>query len=783
MIVTPAKTVPGVVGECVDAGVRAAVVISAGFKERGPEGAALELEIQKQLRRGTMRLLGPNCLGVMNPHAGFNATFAQDIARPGNVAFLSQSGALLTAILDWSLQEQVGFSAIVSTGSMLDVGWGDLIDYFGDDPATGSILLYMESVGDARSFLSAAREVALRKPIIVIKAGRTAAASKAASSHTGALTGSDEVFDAALRRCGVLRVSSVSDLFYMAEVLEQAAAAARAEIDDPHQCGRAGRSRDRSRCSPSAANSRRSPIRSMESLNALLPAHWSHGNPIDILGDADPERYSKALEIAAKDPNSDGLLVILAPQGMTDPAHVAESLKAHANIHGKPVLASWMGGKSVAKGIAILNAANIPTFSYPDTAARAFTYMWKYTYNLRGLYETPVLSECGGFFRASAVAGEILSRKDSRCGPDNFDRGGIEAGDRAVWNSDRRNAPGLERIAGSRMRRSHRISRGAETQFGNDYAQVRCGRREAESSKQGSRRAGLSRNRNCPCGKKPGPEHFLGVTVQPMVKLDGYELILGSSVDAQFGPVILFGSGGQMVEVYRDRALALPPLNSTLAVRLMEQTKIYRALQGVRGRAAVDMAALENTLIRFSRLVVEQRWIKEVDINPLVASPERVIALDARIVLQDPAVAEDQLPRSAIRPYPARYVSPWKAKNGMQVLIRPIRPEDEPAMAKFHETLSDRSVYLRFFHMDKLSSRVAHARLLRKCFIDYDREMALVAERSNPARRGTRNHGCGQADSNAWHQGSGSRRAGGRPVSALRLGIRVAGTIDPGRAR
>ena len=730
VIVTPARTVPGVVGECVDAGVRAAVVISAGFKERGPEGAALELEIQKQLRRGTMRLLGPNCLGVMNPHAGFNATFAQDIARPGNVAFLSQSGALLTAILDWSLEEQVGFSAIVSTGSMLDVGWGDLIDYFGDDPSTGSILLYMESVGDARSFLSAAREVALRKPIIVIKAGRTPAASKAASSHTGALTGSDEVFDAAVRRCGVLRVSSVSDLFYMAEVLSKQPRPRGPKLMILTNAGGPGViATDRLL----SVGGELAPLSdsTMESLNALLPAHWSHGNPIDILGDAGPERYSKALEIAAKDPNSDGLLVILAPQGMTDPAHVAESLKAHASVHGKPVLASWMGGKSVAAGIAILNAANIPTFSYPDTAARAFTYMWKYTYNLRGLYEIPVLSDAAdSFAQAQSQAKSFLEK--------------IRATGRTILTeAESKHVIALYGITTVETRLASNESQAAECAEAigfpvalklnsetithkSDVGGVKLNLQSREEVAQAYREIEMS------VREKAGAADFLGVTVQPMVKLDGYELILGSSVDAQFGPVILFGSGGQMVEVYGDRALALPPLNSTLAVRLMEQTKIYRALQGVRGRAPVDMAALENTLIRFSRMVIEQRWIKEVDINPLVASPNRVMALDARIVLQDPAVAEDHLPRSAIRPYPARYVSPWQAKNGMQVLIRPIRPEDEPAMARFHETLSDRSVYLRFFHLDKLSSRVAHARLLRKCFIDYDREMALVAEHSTP---------------------------------------------------
>jgi acetyltransferase len=731
VIITPAGTVPGVVGECVDAGVRAAVVISAGFKERGPEGVALELEIQKQLRRGTMRFLGPNCLGVMNPHAGFNATFAQDIARPGNVAFLSQSGALLTAILDWSFEEQVGFSAIVSTGSMLDVGWGDLIDYFGDDPATGSILVYMESVGDARSFLSAAREVALRKPIIVIKAGRTPAASKAASSHTGALTGSDEVFDAALRRCGVLRVSSVSDLFYMAEVLSKQPRPRGPKLMILTNAGGPGvLATDRLL----SVGGELAPISdsTMASLNALLPAHWSHGNPIDILGDAGPERYSKALEIAAKDPNSDGLLVILAPQGMTDPAHVAESLKAHASVHGKPVLASWMGGKSVAEGVAILNAANIPTFSYPDTAARAFTYMWKYTYNLRGLYETPVLSD------AEDSLGEARSQVKS------FLEGIRAAGRTMLTEAESKHVVALYGIMTVETRLASNESKAAECAEAigfpvalklnsetithkSDVGGVKLNLQSREAVAQAYREIEMS------VREKAGAEHFLGVTVQPMAKLDGYELILGSSVDPQFGPVILFGSGGQMVEVYGDRALALPPLNSTLAVRLMEQTRIYRALQGARGRAAVDMAALERALIRFSRLVVEQRWIKEVDINPMVASPERVIALDARIVLQDLGVAEDQLPRSAIRPYPARYVSPWQTKSGMQVLIRPIRPEDEPAMAKFHETLSDRSVYLRFFHMEKLSSRVAHARLLRKCFIDYDREMALVAEHVNSA--------------------------------------------------
>jgi acetyltransferase len=753
LVVTPARSVPDVIGECVDAGVRAAIVISAGFKERGAEGALLEVRIQEQLRRGTMCLIGPNCLGVMNPGVGLNATFAKDLARAGNVAFLSQSGALLTAILDWSLEEQVGFSAIVSTGSMLDVGWGDLIDFFVDDPATESILLYMESVGDARSFLSAAREVALRKPIIVIKAGRTAAASKAASSHTGALTGSDEVFDAALRRCGVLRVQRISDLFHMAEVLGRQPRPKGPRLTILTNAGGPGVLATDALLATGGELATISDA-SLQALDLLLPPYWSHANPIDILGDADPERYSKALEIAVKDPNSDGLLVILAPQGMTDPAQVAEALKAHGKIHGKPVLASWMGGKAVATGITALNVAGIPTFSYPDTAVQAFTYMWNFSYNLRGLYETPSLTEDleslgeaqsrvrSMLVKVRAAGRTILTEAESK---EVMAQYGIPTVETRVARSESDAVARAQAIGFPVVLKLH-----SETiTHKSDVGGVRLNLQNVEAVRQayGEIESGV---RN-----KAMPADFLGVTVQPMLKLDGYELIVGSSVDDQFGPVILFGSGGQLVEVYGDRALALPPLNTTLATRLMEQTRVFRALQGVRDRAAVDLATLEKVLVRFSRLVIDQPWIKEMDVNPLLASPVRIIALDARIVLQSPETAEDRLPRPAIRPYPAQYVCPWRMQDGTQVLLRPIRPEDEPAMVKFHEKLTDRSVYLRYFHMDKLNSRIAHNRLVQRCFIDYDREMALVAETMNRENAGheiiavgrlTRTHGIQDAE-------------------------------------
>jgi acetyltransferase len=730
VVATPAVTVSPVIAECIEAGAKSAVVISAGFKERGAEGAALEQQIKDQLKRSSLRLIGPNCLGIMNPTIGLNATFAKDPPHAGSVAFLSQSGALLSAILDWSHREQVGFSAIASTGSMLDVGWGDLIYYFGDDPHTKSILLYMESVGDARSFLSAAREVALTKPIIVIKAGRSEAASRAAASHTGALTGSDEVLDAAFRRSGVLRVHNIADLFYMAEVLGRQPRPKGPRLTILTNAGGPAVLATDALVANGGELAELSP-ESLQRLNEFLPAHWSHNNPIDILGDADPERYTRALEIASQDPKSDGLLVILAPQGMTDPLHIAERLKPYAKEYGKPVLASWMGGNSIAGGEAALNSAGIPTFPFPDTAARAFTYMWRYTYNLRGLYETPALAENSELDDASRKQVEqiinnartrgrvLLSELESKqllsfYGIPTVETQVARTEDEAATLASKLGFPVVLKVFSETI--THKTDVGGVKLNLQDEAAVRSAYRAIQSS----------------VAEKAGANQFSGVTVQPMVKLDGYELILGSSIDPQFGPVILFGSGGQLVEVYRDRALALPPLNTTLAQRLMEQTKIFTALKGVRGRKPVNMAALEQLLVRFSQLVLEQRSIAEIDINPLLVSSERLLALDARVVLHAPAVVLDDLPKPAIRPYPLQYVARWTMRDGNQVTIRPIRPEDEPLMVKLHETLSDQSVYLRYFCSLSLSRRIAHERLLKICFGDYDREMALVAELTDP---------------------------------------------------
>lgn len=726
VVVTPAPTVPGIIKEAVDLGVKSAIIISAGFKETGPEGVELERQIMEHARRGKMRIIGPNCLGVMSPTTGLNATFASTIARRGSVGFISQSGALCTAILDWSLTENVGFSSFVSIGSMLDVDWSDLIYYLGDDPHTKSIVIYMETIGNARAFLSAAREVAMTKPIIVIKPGRTEGAAKAAASHTGSLTGSDEVLEVAFRRSGVLRVNSIAELFYMAEVLGKQPRPQGPRLTILTNAGGPGVLATDALITNGGELAKISP-ETMEEFNKLLPAAWSHNNPVDILGDASPERYAKALEIAAKDENSDGILVILTPQAMTDPTETAEVLKPYADSLGKPVIATWMGGKEVAPGEAILNKANIPTFPYPDTAARVFDYMAHYAENLRSLYETPMSTDDGGDPIDRAGAAKIIEdvRKSGRTILTEYESKqllacyGIPTVDTRIAKSKEEAVKAADAIGYPVVLKLHSETITHKTDVGG----VQLNLADADAVKNAYE--GIQKSVTA----KAGAEHFLGVTVQPMAKVEGYEIILGSSIDPQFGPVLLFGLGGQLVEVFKDRALALPPLNTTLARHMMEKTRIHTALKGVRGRNPVDLAALERLLVRFSQLITENRWIQELDINPLMASPEKLIALDARVLVYGKDTKQEQLPKMAIRAYPMKYVSNWTAKDKSSVVIRPILPEDEKLLVKFHLDLSDRSVFLRYLQPMMLQERVVHERLSRICHCDYDREIALVAEK------------------------------------------------------
>ena len=730
IIATPAYTVPRVVRECVAVGVKGAIILSAGFRELGPSGARLEQLIIAEAQRGRMRIIGPNCLGVMNPLTGLNATFVKTLAHPGHLAFMSQSGALANAVLDWSLQNRVGFSAFVSVGSMLDVNWGDLITYFGKDYRTKSIVIYMESVGQARSFLSAAREVAFTKPIIVLKAGRTRTAAQAAASHTGTLAGSDTVLDMAFRRGGVLRVDTIADLFAMADILSKQPRPRGPRLTILTNAGGPGILAMDALLASGGRLADLSP-ETTQALDAFLPRHWSRSNPIDIVGDADPRRYAQAIEASVKDRNSDGLLVILSPQDQTDATQTAEALKQQVGKTRKPILASWMGGAAVSAGHAILNQANIPTFFYPDTAAKVFSYMWRYNQNLRGLYETPTLppeSQALEYDRVRAkqiietackTKQMILTELESKqllaaYGISTVKTYLASSIEEAVQQAEALGYPVALKVHSQTI--IHKSEVGGVQLNLTDAAAVRWA-------------YGMIKN---DVAQQATPADFQGVTVQPMIISTGYELILGSSIDPQFGPVILFGLGGRVVDVFRDHALGLPPLTSTLARRMMEQTRIFAALHGVAGQDPVDLAGLEQLLVRFSHLIVEQKWIETIDVNPLLAGPEGFLALDAQVTLHESRLKERELPQLAIRPYPMQYITLWQLPEGRPVTIRPIRAEDETLIAKLHETLSDATVYSRFFRNIPLSRRIAHERLSRICFVDYNHEIALVVEYHPP---------------------------------------------------
>lgn len=716
LIATPAATVPDVIASCVKAKTKTAIVISAGFKEMGSQGALLEQKVIEILKTSSLRIIGPNCLGIQNPWHHLNATFARGMAMPGSIAFISQSGAMCTSVLDWSNKSQIGFSAFVSIGSMADVNWGDLIDYFGNDPKTESILIYMETIGNPRAFLSAAREVALTKPIIVIKAGRTKAAALAAASHTGALAGSDDVFDAAMKRVGVLRVDTIEELFDMARLVSTQPKPKGPRLAIVTNAGGPAVLATDAAVMAGASIAKLSE-KTIQSLNEVLPAAWSHQNPVDVLGDADAITYGQALDIVAQDENADGLLAILSPQDMTKPDEVA-AVVTKLNMPGKPLLASWMGGKHVEKGYRLLEESGIATFAFPDNAARLFARMWEHSKSLGSLYETP----------KSHI--EILPREESE-----KRRSAAHALFEVALHEKRlllteEESKRLLRLYGiPTVATEHATSSQSAIQIAEKMGYPVVVKLHSKTLTHKSDIGGVRLNIKSADEvmkafdeiKIAAGEHFEGVTVQPMIKHEGFEVILGSFVDEQFGAVVLFGMGGQLVEVFKDRALALPPLTSTLAKQLMQKTAIYKALLGVRGKPAVNMDALEKIVVGFSQMIADLPLIKECDINPLLSSSADVIALDARIILGDAPA-----PALALRPYPTDLVFS-DILSGLEITIRPICPEDEPLLVKFHESLSEESVRRRYMSSLALSERVRHQRLMRLCCSDFDRDIAFVA--------------------------------------------------------
>jgi acetyltransferase len=729
VIATPAKIVPSIVQECEEARVHAAVIVSAGFKESGEKGLSLEKEIKKNKKK--VRIIGPNCLGVMNPWVNLNATFAAKDAMKGNIAFISQSGALGTAVLDWSIKEKIGFSAFVSIGSMIDVNWGDLINYFGNDKNTRCILMYMENISEPRNFLSTAREVALTKPIILIKAGKTQESAKAAKSHTGALIGSDEVvLNAALKRVGVLRVDSIEELFSMAEILSKQPLAKGPHLAIVTNAGGPGVIATDSLILSNAKLAKLQE-QTMEELNSFLPSAWSHNNPVDILGDATAELYEKTIKALMKDSKVDGILAILTPQFMTNPTQVAKIMK---NFHNekKPIFGSWMGADSVQEGRDILASFNIADFEYPDLACAAFANMWSYSENLKEIYETHKPSKKASLLanneNQSKIVSEIISNalgekrvilteEESK---DILNAYQIPAVQAFIAKNEKQAVELAKKIGFSVVLKLYSKNITHKSDVEGVKLNLKTEKEVKEAFKeiyQSLLDRGLERD-------------FDGVSVQSMIKQKGYELILGSFVDSQFGPAILFGSGGELVEVINDKAISLPPLTKNLAMKMIKKTKIYNALKGFRDKKAIDFEKLSDILINFSNLLSAHPQIKECDINPILASDNGIIALDARIILYEPNVNPI---KQAIRAYPSIYVQDIELKNKEKITIRPIHPEDENDIKDFYKEVSQKSLrerYLKTLHYDEL---IAHERLIRICYIDYDREITLVAKDSKNA--------------------------------------------------
>jgi len=722
VIATPARTVPAIVAECAKAGVDGAVILSAGFREIGSGGAKLEDEIKQIQSMHDIRILGPNCVGVARPQIALNATFLRDNPQPGQIAFISQSGALGSAIVNWAVSTGIGFSIFASLGSTLDIDYGDMIDYLGEDPNTRSIIIYMEGVGNAKKFMSSARGFARTKPIIVIKAGRNAAGAKAASSHTGALAGDFAVYEAAFKRAGVVMVDEIGDLFNCATVLDSRFLPAGPNLAIVTNAGGPAVLAADSIVTHGGQLAELSE-ESMKVMNGALPPYWSRGNPLDILGDADVSRYELAVKTCIADPNVDGLLVIYTPQGTTQPTQLAEAVTKIAADRRKPMLTVWMGESSVRESREIFHRNDIPTYATPEEAIKTYTYMYQYRRNLDQLYQTP--QELRVDFAPPKSHLKLMIRKAAKTR-------------RALTQAevDRfLDAYAIPRAKGSLSKSADQAAMIAldigypvalkisseDILHKTDIGGVVTGLGSAQAVKD-AYKAIIDR------AHKAKPEARIdGVYVQEMASEIDYELILGAKKDRDFGSVILFGMGGTAVELINDVSIGLAPLNQILAHRVMEETKIYRALtKGLRNKKPVDLQPLEEIMVRFSNLIVDFPEIAEMDINPLIAKNGKFTALDARMIIDPSALHRvETYPHLVITPYPSKYVIPWRLKDGTEVTLRPIKPEDEPIELEFIRGLSTETSRFRFFQIIK---DLPHDALVRFCNIDYDREMAIIAE-------------------------------------------------------
>ena len=729
VVATPANSIPAIVEACGERGIRMMLILSAGFRETGAEGRQLEDRVIQLVRRYGIRLMGPNCLGIIRPDRGLNVTFGNNNAAPGNLAFVSQSGAICTAILDWAEKNDIGFSAVVSTGIAADLDFGDYLDYLVSDPKTKAILLYIEGINNSRRFMSSLRAAARIKPVIALKVGRHAAGAEASMSHTGALVGSDETFSAALARSGVLRVNTIGQLFAAAKALSSTHYRGKSErlVIVTNGGGPGVMAADRA--TDQGIELSTLSKETNDALDAVLPSVWSHGNPVDIIGDAPPERYSQALDICLADDGVDGAIVILTPQAMTRPTDVAKAVIESAKKHAKPIMTSWMGGAQVEKARELFNAAHVPDFTTLENAVDAFSYLARYNRNQRLLLQTP--ARLTGDKVAPDVEGarliieavlteqrKILTEPESMAVLNAFRiptvRNAVaRSANEALIIAESIGFPVAMKVLSTDI--SHKSDAGGVRLNINSAADVRGAYRQLLEQV----------TRSVP------DANIAGVTVEQMYRSShGRELMIGIIRDPVFGPVISFGSGGTSVEVMGDSAISLPPLNQSLAVDLINRTKVSKLLGAFRNMPPVDMQQLINVLRGVSAMACELPWIQEMDINPLIIDENGIAAVDARIVVDYPKPSTDPYNHLAIHPYPAHLAKTIQLNDGTDIVIRPIRPEDAEIEAQFIRDLSPEAKYFRFMNsLQELSQEM----LVRFTQIDYHNEMALIAVKQSGA--------------------------------------------------
>jgi acetyltransferase len=719
VVATPAHTVPQIIEECGEAGVSGVIIISAGFTGCGNEGEALEKQILAHQNRYNIRIIGPTSLGVMRPRIKLNVTFANKSAVPGKIAFISQSAALCASVLDWASEANIGFSAIVSTGSMLDVNLGDLIDYFGSDAQTRSIVLFVESIKDAREFMSAARGFARAKPIVVVRAGRFRESAEAAFSHTGALCGEDAVYDAAFRRAGIVRVEEISDLFNCAEALATQPNPRGPNLTIITNAGGPGITATDHLIAMGGKLSPLSP-EIFQALESALPFYCSVTNPVDILEEATSDRFRRAIEICFKDRNSDGFLIIYTPQGDADPIATAKAIIEVSKQTTKPILTSLMGADECWRARRILRKHGIPAFTTAEQAVSTFMYMYRYTQNLELLYQTP--EELSVEFSDSTSLREILRKafgegREVLNLPESLRF--LDAYKIPTAKTQIARTVGEAEIVASKIGYPIVMKALSPQIIHKSKADLVilnvCSRMEIQDffTKLAER-----------VGNDPKAE-FDGIAVQPMLQRRRYELLIGSKKDPQFGSVIVFGMGGVTAELLKDTSIGFPPLNRVLARRLMEETRIYEALKSSGYSHSIKL--LEEIMVKFSQLVVDFPEIKEVDINPLMVDERNAAAVDARIILDPVTIFQKSSPYEhlVIAPYPKKYITSWILRDGTRVVLRPIKPEDEILLDEWFKSLSGETMRFRFFQTIK---HMSHETLTRYCNIDYGREIAIVAE-------------------------------------------------------